>query len=312
MLIYRAVQEPHLRILDRAFHAGCDQLRRCGKHHIRAFRHRKVNEFLCPFRGIGVKVGFGGNRVPQCLFQIFSSALMGLCPVAGFGIVLMDKCHLKIVYAFQELDDHIFLLRRLGFYHRLRSRHRQQIRPQLLHRLFQFSCGQISQISEGIHLQPHEESFLWLRFLTAAACRIQRLGEVMEVCPETAALLLCPYPISRIINGAQQLGIASGHGKTHIVQTGQLIKFQKFRVSLRSGSIRLGGHNAFHIGSDAGRTKIPQHADPLITLLHIEIAHIFIALNGILNSLCPQMGNTQIDPLGSKLRIRPHQRQETG
>ena len=136
-----------------------------------------------------------------------------------------------------------------------------------------------------MHLQPQQQRILRLRQLLAAGDCLHRFGKVIEVCPETAAILLRPSPVSGITNPAQQLRVVSRGGKLHIVKTRQLVKIQKFLISLISGRILFGRKDPLDITRNPGRAKMPQDTDSFIALLYIEITQIFIALNGRVDSL---------------------------
>ena len=55
---------------------------------------------------------------------------------------------------------------------------------------------------------------------------------------------------------------------------------------------------------------MPQHADPLISFLDVEIAQILKTENGVGDAGVSQVGSAQVNPLGGKLRLEIQQRAE--
>ena len=82
--------------------------------------------------------------------------------------------------------------------------------------------------------------------------------------------------------------------------------------SLDPGLLALGRQNPLHIAGNPGGAEVPQDADTLIALLHIKIAQIFKALDGISDARLAEMGGAQVHPLGAKLRPRLQQGAEGG
>ena len=63
---------------------------------------------------------------------------------------------------------------------------------------------------------------------------------------------------------------------------------------------------------DSRRVKAVQNADPLVALLDVEAAQVFIAPDGIPDALIAQMCFTEVDPLGGKFRIFVQKRKKVG
>ena len=66
------------------------------------------------------------------------------------------------------------------------------------------------------------------------------------------------------------------------------------------------------MAGNPGGIKVAQNADPLVALLNIEIAQIFVAYDGIGDACVSQMGGAQVDPLAAKFRFCFQQRLESG
>ena len=108
--------------------------------------------------------------------------------------------------------------------HRLFLRKCQQIFPQSLHRLFQLTAGEPSQIPVGVHPKPHQKSFLRQKIAQRSAQGFQRFPEVLEVGRKCAAFLLRPF-LSRLFSQkCQKLSIVTGVAKLDLIQVRYLIK----------------------------------------------------------------------------------------
>ena len=108
----------------------------------------------------------------------------------------------------------------------------------------------------------------------------------------------------------QQLGVIAGTAELDGVEFGYFIKINEFVIGLDPGLVGLGRQDPLDVAGDPGRVKISQHADPLVALLDIEIAQIFIAEDGVGNAHVAQMGRAQVDPFGGKLGLLVQQRLE--
>ena len=83
---------------------------------------------------------------------------------------------------------------------------------------------------------------------------------------------------------------------------------QKLRIGNHLRYIGCGRQNAFHMAWNPGCTVVFQNADPLIALLHIEIAHILEALDWFPDALIRHMKAAQVAPLPGKFTVQVQKR----
>ena len=134
----------------------------------------------------------------------------------------------------------------------------------------------------------------------------------MEVCPEGSPLILGPGLSHFFVQIVQKLGVIAGAAVLDAVQLCALVKFQKFVIGTNPQVVRGRRQNPADVAGDLGRAKMPQHADPFIAFLHVEIAQILIAYDGIGDAGVSQMGSAQADPFGGKFRFAVQQGLEGG
>ena len=237
-------------------------------------------------------------------------------PGAGLRGQLVDKGHIHMIHAGAQnpLQQRIpgGLLLRLGLhFHGVLLVGRHHIIPQGAQNLLQLGSGEVGQALEGVDVQPQQQRLLRQEILPVVQ-RLEGILQIVEAGVEGAPLLLRPGLAHFLTQMAQELGIVSGSPELHGVQPGTLEKFQKFIVGLDPGLLALGRQNPLHIAGNPGCAEVPQHTDPLVALLHIEIAQIFKALDGIGDARLAEMGGAQVHPFSSKLRPRLQQGAEGG
>ena len=209
---------------------------------------------------------------------------------AGFGLVLGLGLHLHPVIL--GGGNHIF--------------------PEIGDALAQIAGGEPTQILVGVQCQPQKQGLTGEHVLLPGVQGEKRVPEIVEVGVEGTPLVLGPYLVPLLAQVAQKLGVVPRTAELDGVQMGYLVKVQKFVVGPDSGILRGSGHDPAHLSGNPGSTEAAQDADPLVPLLDVEIAQVFVARNGVGDAGFPQMGGAQVDPLGGKFRLGIQQRVERG
>ena len=301
----RTVEHLHLGIFHGHLQTGGDHLRGGGEDDIRTILRGLDHHPLRLLGGVGVHVAHRLHLPAHGLLQILPAHLMGHGPGRRGRGALVDEGHLHIIGADDLLQNAAaFLGGRLGTNHGsflLQSLH---IVPHFGKGFFQLIAAHGAQFAVFVHLQPQQQRILrrHIQFLTTLGQ--ERIPEILEIGPESADFRLSPGLSGGDSHRPGQLCIAAGFGKLGHIQPCQFVEFQKFRIGLQPGRIPFLRHHPVDDAGNPGRAEVFQHADPLIALLHIEVAQIFIAYDGFPDALLGQMGHAQADPLVGKLRIR--------
>ena len=159
--------------------------------------------------------------------------------------------------------------------------------------------------------QPCQQGFFRQNVLVTHLQGIEGIQKIVEIGGEGAALVLGPLVLQRLAQSGQQLGVVAGAAELHHIKLGILVKFQKLVVSLDAGILAALGQNTLDCAGDPGRAKIAQHGNTLVALFHIEITQIFVAGNGVADTLF-KVGKAQVGPFQSELTVGLCQRQERG
>ncbi len=114
-----------------------------------------------------------------------------------------------------------------------------------------------------------------------------------------------------IPQGRLELGKAPRPAEIHLIHAGELVILHEIIIGQNGRVLGPGGDDPDDIGGDGGGVVALEDTDPLVALLHVEPAQVFITPDGVPDSL-PQVGLAQVHPFGGKFRIRLHQREKIG
>ena len=106
-----------------------------------------------------------------------------------------------------------------------------------------------------------------------------------------------------------QLGILSRLAQPYIVQLAELEEIHELVIGHHPGLIAQRRHHAGHLTADAWALVAFEHADPLVALGDVKLAHVLVADDGIVNAVS-QVGFAQVDPLVAELGGGIQQRHE--
>ena len=236
-------------------------------------------------------------------------------PGAALRIQLVDEGHIQLVDGGDDAADDALLggLRSFGLnLYRLGLPGGDDILPQCTQGFLQFGGGHAAQLLEGIQLQPEKQGLLRQYVHIFGIEDVEGIQEIVVVSIEGAAVVLGPQLVGLFAQMGQQLCIVAGAAELDRIELGNFIEFQEFIVGLDPGIIGKGRDDPGHIAGDPGGTEMPQHADPLVTLLDIEIAQIFKADDGVGDAGLSQVGDAEVDPFQTKFGFRIQQGLEFG
>ena len=297
----------------RGLQAGADELGRGGEHHLGPVSHRLLQQGFRFLRRVGAEVAADSDGGAQRLLQMLAAQIVGGGPGAGLRRALVDEGHMDVVQP-QQVEK-----TRLAFGGRcFRADHRvgvgggDEVFPHVFQTFFQRCGPQAAQVAVPVDLQPNQQCFFRRHGQAVAAQLEEDLAEVVEAGAEAAAVLLRPILVRRKAHAGGQLGKVTGLGEHDIVELGMTVEVQKLVVSHDLRVVAELGQNAVEHGVDAGSAIVFQYAQPLVALLDIEVAQIFIADQGITDALVAEMVAAQADPFGGKLRALRQQRQKAG
>ena len=109
----------------------------------------------------------------------------------------------------------------------------------------------------------------------------------MEISIEISAIRFRPFLIRLLAQKSQKPRVIAGAAELDCVQSGDPEKFQKFVVGLNTGIVAHGRDHTADITGDSGSAEVLQHGNPLVALLHIEIAEIFVTNDGLTDAHFP-------------------------
>ena len=236
-------------------------------------------------------------------------------PGALTGVQLVDEGHIQGVQSRDQTGDQIGFCVVLGLGLHLDGvlfGGTDHIIPQGGNALFQLRGRELPQVRIGIQLQPQKQCFAGEHVLLPGVHGQVGVPEIVEVGPEGAPLVFRPGVAHFLVQMAQKLGVVAGAAELDAVDPGVLVKVQKFVVGPNPGFVGHGGHDPADIAGNPGSVVVAQHADPLVALLNIEIAQVFIAQNGVGNARIAQMGGAQADPFHGKFAFGVQQGLKSG
>ena len=105
-----------------------------------------------------------------------------------------------------------------------------------------------------------------------------------------------------------EFGKGIGLGEVHLIAFRFGIMGKKIPVSNYFWIVSCTRKNTGHISAYGGSTEIFENADPLVSLLNIELPEKFIAGNGITNTGITQMRHAQASPFEAKFTVNRKQR----
>ena len=307
----RAVEEPHIGMAHRGLQAGTDQLGRGGEHHLGPVGHRLLQQGVGFLRGVGAEIAADGDGVAQHLLQMLAAQIVGGGPGTDLHRALVDKGHVDVV-ELQQVEKAGLSLGGGCFcaHYRVGVGGGNEVFPHLLQTLFQRRGFQAAQVGVLMDLQPDQQRFFRRHGQAVAAQFIEDLAEVVETGAELPAVLLRPVLIRGEAHAVGQLGKVAGLGEHDIVDLGVTVELQKLVVGNHPGIVALFRQDTVKAGVDTGCTVVFQHAQALVAFLHVEVAQIFVADQGIADARIAEMVGAQVDPFGGKLRALCQQRQE--
>ncbi len=118
--------------------------------------------------------------------------------------------------------------------------------------------------------------------------------------------------VGLIAQGGLELHKAAGAAEIDPVEPRHLVGSHEVVVGLDRRVLRPEGDDPDDIAGDSGGVVALEDADPLVALLDVEPAQVFIAADGVADALVPQMGRAQIHPFIRKFRICVQQGHEIG
>ena len=237
-------------------------------------------------------------------------------PGAGLGAKLMNKGHMNMVrHGRDDPGDQTGLGIRyrfggglyLGF---LGAGH--HIRPQSGKTVRQGGGGELSELPEGMNLQPQQQGFLRQDILQSVRYIVESFLKILEIGAEGAPVLLCPDFIRLPAQTGQQLGIVAGMAELDSIEFAYLIEIHEFVVGLHPGVITERRNHPQNSAGNSGGIEVPEHGYPFIALLNVKITQIFVAKNGFPNAHIAQMIPAEGIPLLGKFGFGAKQRAEGG
>ena len=283
-----------------------------GEYHLGALLHRLLQKALHLLGGVALIVAAEGDLIAHDGFQVFLSLFVAQAPAAGRWSEGMDKGHIHMVRQGEKAQEAGLGVLHLGFHLHRRFRNADNVLPKGGHGFFQLRSGQVAQILKGIELQPQQQGLLRQDIQLPGIHRRQSLPEILIAGVKGAPLLLGPFYIRLLAQQGQELSVILGPAELDGVDARYLEEVQKLIIGLDSGLLGLHRQHPLDHRGNPGRAKIAQHAHPLVALLDIEIAQVFIAGNGVPDALGPQVGITKSNPFGCEFRFHIQQRIEAG
>ena len=133
----------------------------------------------------------------------------------------------------------------------------------------------------------------------------------MVVGPECSSFIFAPCLAFSFSQVLQQFAVVTRTAKLRLIQLSILVEFQKLIISLDPGFLCLSRQDPFYVSRNTRGFKVPQHTDPFISFLYIEITQIFIALDGICDTSISQVCLAQIHPFCTELCFYVQKRTKT-
>ena len=160
-----------------------------------------------------------------------------------------------------------------------------------------------------MQLQPDHQGFACGHVQLFGVEAVEGGLEAAEAVEEIQPLLLAPHVIRLQPQRCLQLGILSRLAQPYIVQLAELEEIHELVIGHHPGLIAQRRHHAGHLTADAWALVAFEHADPLVALGDVKLAHVLVADDGIVNAVS-QVGFAQVDPLVAELGGGIQQRHE--
>ena len=301
------------------FQAGADEWRRGGEDDVRPLLHglfHQLRRVLARLRGVGAD----GYHVAQLAFQVLAAHVVRGGPLAGLRAEGVDEGHVQV--AGQRLDDAreqpaagglVRRLRRLGLHSDgLVALQQADVRPHGLDALHQVGHHHRLHVRHFVDAQPDQQRFRRRHGQFFAVELAEGLAKAHEAGGEALALGVRPGAAGLAAQRLEQLCVAARAAEIHAVEPREGEKVHEFVVNAHAHVVRIRGHQAHYARGDARRAVAAQHAHALVPLLHVELAHVLIAADGVVDALFAQVGRAEADPLGGEFRVRRQQRHVVG
>ena len=120
-------------------------------------------------------------------------------------------------------------------------------------------------------------------FVTAPAGHC--LADAHQQRPDVGPVIVIPDLLGLFAHGGLQFAVSALLQDLQLIHAAQRVKIHEVIVSTDYRVVHKFGHNPGDVGGDGRRVKVLHDADPLVALLDIEAAQIFVAADGVADAL---------------------------
>ena len=167
------------------------------------------------------------------------------------------------------------------------------------------------QLLKGVHPEPDQQGVCRGKGQALSPQLPEGCLEIGVAREEPLPLLLGPDVVRLKTQGSLELGKAPQLAEADLIQAGEGKGVQKLIVNLDGLVLGIGGNHPGDKGVDGRGAVALEDADPLVALLDVKPAHVFVAADGVPDAL-PQVGHAQLHPFGGKLCVSCQKGHEVG
>ena len=183
----------------------------------------------------------------------------------------------------------------------------QHVIPQRVDLLLQFVGAGLAQIVQRVEPQQKQQHIAHRGAQLVAAQGVVRFLDPVVQRQHRGAVVVGPRLVRGFTHGFLQAAVAAGFGKGQQIGLDERIVMHELIVHADFRCIVIFWHHAGDIADHAASLEVFQYADALVSLLHIEAAHILKAADGVADAFI-HMRHAEVDPLGAELGFQIEQR----